>query len=53
MLMVRTKLELALIRPGFVTENGYDATIKIDEGRLNMLEVIAAQKAKGTQHIAF
>ena len=36
-----------MVRPGNVTESGIDASIKIDEGRLNLLETIATRKAKG------
>ena len=47
MLMTRTRVELAIIRPGNVTKEGFDASIKIDEGRLNLLETIATKKARG------
>ena len=47
MVMTRTRIELACIRPGNVTENGVAASIKVDEGRLNLLETVTVQKAKG------
>ena len=49
MVMVRTKVEIACIRPGNVTENGCAASIKVDEGRLNLLETVAVQKSKGNE----
>ena len=47
MLMTRNRVELAIIRPGNVTKNGVDASIRIDEGRINLLETIATKKARG------
>ena len=50
MVMIRTRLEIACIRPGNVTENGIDASVRVDEGRLNLLETVAVQKARGMSH---
>ena len=51
MVMTRTKIELACIRPGNVTENGAAASIRVDEGRLNLLETVVVQKSKGTYRV--
>ena len=47
MLMTRTRLETAIIRPGNVTKNGFDASIRVDEGRISLLETVATKKARG------
>ena len=51
MLMTRNRVELAIVRPGNVTKNGIDASIRIDEGRINLLETIATKKAKGRYQV--
>ena len=47
LLMTRSKVEFTLIRPGLLTEDGADNTIKSDEDRLKLLDVIITQKVKG------
>ena len=49
MLMTRTKVEISAIRPGNVTTNGAASSIRVDEGRLNLLETVAVQKSRGNK----
>lgn len=48
MLMTRTKVEISAIRPGNVTNNGAASSIRVDEGRLNLLETVVVHKSKGS-----
>ena len=47
MLVTKTKVELAVVRPGMLTENGEDSTVRTDEDRLKLLDVLMTQKVKG------
>ena len=46
-MLVNTKVEVCLIRPGIVTDSGEDSSIKSDEDRIKLLDVMLVQKVKG------
>ena len=46
--MTKTRVELSLIRPGVLSDNGENGTIKCNEDRLRLLDVVAVVKIKGT-----
>ena len=46
-ILVNSKVEVALVRPGVITENGVDSTIKKDEDRIKLLDVFLIQKIRG------
>ena len=45
--MTKTRVELSLIRPGVLSDNGENGTIKCTEDRLKLLDVVAVVKIKG------
>ena len=47
MLITKSKLEIAVVRPGVVTDDGTDASIRSDEDRLKLLDVILVNKFRG------
>lgn len=47
MIMTKTRVELSLIRPGILSDDGKDGTIKCDEDKLKLLDVVAVVKIKG------
>ena len=47
LVLSKTKLELAIIRPGSLSESGIDESIRYDEDRLKLLKVLVTEKAKG------
>ena len=42
------RFEFTAIRPGSLTDDGKDSTVKYDEDRIVLLRVIAIEKVKGT-----
>ena len=46
-LMCKSKVELALVRPGLVAVPDKVASVKLNEERLDLLKVTAVSKAKG------
>lgn len=48
--MTKTRVELSLIRPGVLSDNGENGTIKCNEDRLRLLDVVAVVKIKGTSN---
>ena len=47
MLVCRTLVEASLIRPGVVETDDKDASVKMNEDRLNSLRITGVSKAKG------
>ena len=45
--MTKTRVELSLIRPGVLSDNGENGTIKCTEDRLKLLDIVAVVKIKG------
>ena len=50
LVLSKTKLELAAVRPGALSDDGIDESIRYDEDRLKLLRVLVSEKAKGTYH---
>ena len=53
LVLSKTKLELAAVRPGALSDDGVDESIRYDEDRLKLLRVLVSEKAKGTYHRLF
>ena len=49
LVLSKTKLELAVVRPGSLSEDGIDESIRYDEDRLKLLKVLVIDKAKGNR----
>ena len=49
MLVCQTLVETSLVRPGLVEISDTDATVKLNEDRLNTLKIASVNKAKGNQ----
>ena len=47
MLLTKTKIEFAAVRPGSLTPDGMDSSLRYDEDRLKLLDVVLLQKVKG------
>ena len=47
MLITKTKIEFTAVRPGSLTPDGADSSLRFDEDRLKLLDVVVLQKAKG------
>lgn len=47
MIMTKTRVELSLIRPGVLSDDGRDGTIKCTEDKLKLLDVVAVAKIRG------
>ena len=50
MLITKSKIEIAVVRPGIITDDGADASIKCDEDRLKLLDVVLVNKFRGTKY---
>lgn len=53
LILSKIKMELALVRPGAISDDGVDASIKHDEDRIKLLRVLAIEKMKGTENIPY
>lgn len=49
LVLSKTKLELAVVRPGSLSDDGIDESIRYDEDRLKLLKVLVTDKAKGNR----
>ena len=47
LILSKMKVEVATVRPGALSEDGADASIKYDEDRIKLLRVLATEKCKG------
>lgn len=47
LILMKMKVELAVVRPGTLSEDGLDMSIKYDEDRIKLLRVLATEKCKG------
>ena len=47
MIMTKTRVELSLIRPGVLSDDGRDGTIRCTEDKLRLLDVVAVVKIRG------
>ena len=45
--IVNSKVEIALVRPGIVTDDGTDLSLRKDEDRIKLLNVYLNHKVKG------
>ena len=48
MIMSKSQFELSLVRPGNLTTDGQDSSIRYDEDRIKLLKVVMVEKIKGT-----
>ena len=51
LILSKMKLEIAVVRPGSLSDDGVDASIKYDEDRIKLLKVLATEKCKGNSKI--
>ena len=47
LILTKTKLEFVAVRPGSLTVDGKDASVKVDEDRITLLRVVTIEKVKG------
>ena len=47
MVLSKTKLEVAVVRPGSLADDGNDHSIRFDEDRLKLIRVLVTEKMKG------
>ena len=47
LVLSKTKLEIAIIRPGSLSDDGIGDSIKRDEDRIKLLKVLVSEKIKG------
>ena len=50
LVLAKTKFEMAALRPGSLSDDGIDESIKYDEDRLKLLKVLVTEKVKGMNH---
>ena len=51
MVLTKTRVEFSAVRPGSLTPDGADSSLRYDEDRLKLLDVVVMQKAKGKMRI--
>ena len=51
MVLSKTKVEVAIVRPGSLSEDGIDESIRFDEDRLKLLKVLITEKVKGEARV--
>ena len=47
LVLSKTKLEVAVVRPGSLADDGNDHSIRFDEDRLKLIRVLVTEKMKG------
>jgi len=47
LILSKIKVELAVVRPGALSDDGHDASIRYDEDRVKLLRILATEKMKG------
>ena len=47
LVMVKMRFEFTAIRPGVITSDGRDSSIKLDEDRIKLLKVVTLERVKG------
>ena len=47
LVLSKTKVEIAAVRPGSLSDDGLDDSLKYDEDRVKLLKVLVAEKVKG------